>query len=132
MSAPESPERLEFAVPAVATSLAPVRLALRGWLLAAAVPADVVEDLTIATNEAVANAIENGSCDPSATVRVRAVREVDRLAIEVIDSGCPRRQDGDDPRRGRGRGVAVMQALTDSFRIEQSTTGTTVRLERVL
>ena len=130
MPRPGNLERFDVEVSACAASLAPLREALRAWLVRSRVADHVADDLTIATNEAVANAIEHGSRDGSATVRVRATRDGDALRIEVIDSGGGHRPHRDDPHRGRG--LAVMRALTDSLVVDPTPGGTTVRLERAL
>src|SRR5262249_59440937 len=70
--------------------LRPLRARLRTWLDESFVEPDVADDLAIAINEAVANAIEHGSADESATVSVFARCCDDGVEVEVADRGSRR------------------------------------------
>jgi anti-sigma regulatory factor (Ser/Thr protein kinase) len=101
---------------------------LRSWLTRAGVDPDQIQDVLIATGEALANAIEHGHRDqPDGTVSLRATAIVDRLQVTVADSGVwkvPR----DDPGFSRGRGISLMRVLMEDFTIQSSDAGTTVHM----
>jgi anti-sigma regulatory factor (Ser/Thr protein kinase) len=109
--------------------LRPLRARLRAWLDESFVDPDVADDLAIAINEAVANAIEHGSADESATVSVIASCSDDGVEVEVTDTGS-RRLGIADP--DRGRGFTIMHALVDDVTFTPSLVGTTVRMRRSL
>jgi len=109
--------------------LRPLRARLRAWLDESFVDPDVADDLAIAINEAVANAIEHGSSDESATVTVIARRDEDGVEVDVADTGS-RRLGIADP--DRGRGFTIMHALVDDVTYTPSLVGTTVRMRRSL
>jgi PAS domain S-box-containing protein len=122
------PAPLEMKFTADARQLAPSRTALRSWLTRAGVDSDQIQDVLIATGEAVANAIEHGHRDrPDGTVSLRATAIVDRLQVTVADSGVwkvPR----DDAGFSRGRGISLMRVLMEDFTIQSSDAGTTVHM----
>jgi anti-sigma regulatory factor (Ser/Thr protein kinase) len=109
--------------------LRPLRARLRAWLDDSFVDPTVADDLGIAINEAVANAIEHGSCDETALVRVVARRDAEEVEITVTDSGT-RRVGVADP--DRGRGFTIMHALMDDVTFTPSLVGTTLRMRRSL
>src|SRR5262249_34113252 len=109
--------------------LRPLRSRIRTWLDESFVAPDVAEDLAIAINEAVANAIEHGSTDESATVCVVARCCDDAVEIEVTDPGSGRLGAADPD---RGRGFTIMHALVDDVTFTPSLVGTTVRMRRSL
>jgi anti-sigma regulatory factor (Ser/Thr protein kinase) len=120
------PLTMNFA--ADASQLAPSRDALRSWLTQAGVGHEQIQDVLIATGEAVANAIEHGHRDrPDGVVSLRATAVVDRLQVTVADTGTWKR-----PRRiadiTRGRGTALMRGLMEDFTIHSDDVGTTVRM----
>ena len=120
------PQTLDLVVPADPTSLVGVRRRFGRWLQAAGVGDAEAYELQVACGEACANAIAHAYPPGDAHFAVRAVREGDELLIEVGDFGAWR-----PPRGGSGgRGLALIEQLTDSLEIERGIAGTTVRMRR--
>ncbi len=98
-----------------------------------------LDDLRLATSEAVTNAIQaNLERDPSKPVRIRCVIESGLVELEVTDFGFGMPIDANelppltDPDRlitEGGFGVPLMRALShDRFEFESTPDGTTVRI----
>ena len=97
-----------------------------------------LDDLRLATSEAVTNAIQaNLERDPTQPVRIRCLIDPGLVRLEVTDYGygMPDTQELPpltDPARLRnegGFGVPLMKALShDRFEFDADTTGTTVRI----
>lgn len=118
-------------IAARATELAPLRVALRGWLAAMGVPELDADDLLVAVGEACANAIEHGyrfAGDERVTVCL-ALR-AGRLEAQVRDTGGWVEPRTDPAATGRGRGRMLMATLMDEAVIVGGPHGTTVRLSK--
>ncbi len=89
-------------------------------------------DLALATYEALANAVEFAyvSMGLTGTMSIRASYDPieSTLSVTVADRGLWRTATPTPGDRTRGRGIALMQALSDRASIKTSTYGTTVRL----
>lgn len=122
------PAPLEMDFTPDAKQLAPSRNALRSWLREAGVDKEQIQDVLVATGEAVANAIEHGHRDrPDGTISLRATAVVDGLHVSVIDTGVwktPR----EVPSAFRGRGISLMRCLVQDVSIHSSDAGTTVHM----
>jgi anti-sigma regulatory factor (Ser/Thr protein kinase) len=96
-------------------------------------PAQVVEDLTLAVSEACANAIIHTT---TPDIRVSWVATTDSVQIEIRDRGIFKRQVRMAELDGRGsHGIPLMMALVDELTIRegtQSNPGTLVRLVKCL
>jgi anti-sigma regulatory factor (Ser/Thr protein kinase) len=91
------------------------------------------QQIKLAANEAVANAMEHGSPSASHEVALQAVEEAGALAIYVRDLGTfvPRMMHrGAMPERGRG--LAFMDLLMDEVEVRPGSAGTEVRLVKRL
>ncbi len=109
-------------------NLAPSREALRSWLAQAGVERGQINDVLIATGEAVANAIEHGHRDrPEGTVSLHAAAVVDRLHVTVTDTGAWK-PPHDIPDIRRGRGITLMRDLMEHCSIHSNDAGTTVHM----
>lgn len=90
-------------------------------------------DLVLATNEALANAAEFAYrlVEPSGTIDLVAVYDPagQKLTVDVSDRGTWRPRQAHPASRARGRGIPLMEALSDRTAIETSGQGTVVRLE---
>ena len=122
------PAPLEMDFTADVRHLAPSRDALRGWLTEAGVDSEQIQDMLVATGEAVANAIEHGHRNrPEGTISLRATAVVDGLRVSVIDTGVwkiPRQV----PSEYRGRGISLMRCLVQDLSIHSNDAGTTVHM----
>ncbi|MFI6865413.1 SpoIIE family protein phosphatase [Nocardia sp. NPDC050406] len=124
----QPPKPLRLDIPAVADQLAGIRRELKSWLAAAAVPHDVATDIIAAANEACSNSIEHAYLEGvPARVELTAESDIDTVTIEVIDTGVWRPLPADPGPRGRG--IAMMRALTDQLDIDHAGPGTRVRME---
>jgi anti-sigma regulatory factor (Ser/Thr protein kinase) len=98
-------------VPASPGVLLNFRHSLRAWLHTAELGSGAVDALVLAVHEAVANGIEHGSGSP---VRVEGSVEDGDLVVEITSRGSWNAgSDGDGPLAERGRGLALMRALTE-------------------
>jgi serine/threonine-protein kinase RsbW len=91
------------------------------------------QQIKLAVNEAVANAMEHGSAGPAEEVGIRAAEEDGGLAVYVTDTGSfvPRMlYAGTMPERGRG--LAFMDLLMDHVDVRPGRAGTEVRLHKRL
>jgi anti-sigma regulatory factor (Ser/Thr protein kinase) len=90
-------------------------------------------DLLLATNEALANAAEFAYvlADRPGTIDVHAAydRAAEKLSVTISDRGTWRPPDPDPVTRLRGRGIPLMEALTDHTSIDASRGGTRVLME---
>jgi serine phosphatase RsbU (regulator of sigma subunit)/anti-sigma regulatory factor (Ser/Thr protein kinase) len=122
-------ERLTGTWPASRNSLAPVRRLLRRWLRARGATEEETYDVTVACQEACANAIEH-AYRPSTETFELDVRDVGAGAVRVTvrDHGQWRSPRGTN----RGRGLVLMRALMESVDVQHDESGTTVVLERQL
>jgi len=109
-------------------SLAPIRYLLRRWLLNRGASEDEAFDITVASQEACANAIEHAYGPGLADFTVAANYDDGRVAIAVTDHGRWRAPRGDN----RGRGLSLMRELMDDVEITQRADGTVVTLVRTL
>ncbi len=122
------PAPLEMDFPANVRQLAPSRAALRGWLREVGVEPDQIQDMLIATGEAVANAIEHGHRSrPEGIISLRATAVVDGLHVSVIDSGVWKIPHP-VPSEHRGRGLSLMRCLVQDLSIHSNDAGTTVHM----
>jgi anti-sigma regulatory factor (Ser/Thr protein kinase) len=121
-------EAFRFRMPAEPAELARMRRALGGWLRGIGVEPEDEHDLVLACAEACSNAIRHAYGPSAGTVDVEARRENGAVEVVVRDFGQwrnRRRQEG-------GRGLALIEALTPSMRIERTDRGTVVTMRRTL
>lgn len=113
--------------------LAGVRTALRGWLAGVGAGDAAIAEMTLAVHEAVANAMEHayghGEPPDDAEVSIEATAIDGRIALAVADQG---RWVDDDSEENRGRGLLLIRGLVDELDIIRGTTGTRVRMLRVV
>jgi anti-sigma regulatory factor (Ser/Thr protein kinase) len=110
--------------------LALLRRAIGDWAMRAGATLDIREDVVLAVNEAVANAMEHAYGPGDARVEVVASRSsLGALDLRVRDFGRWRTGRLDD---GGGRGLALMRNLMDDVTVDTTPDGTTVRMTRVL
>ncbi len=116
---------------AAADNARQLRVRFQQWLQALGVRSAVVEDLTLAVYEALANAVEH-AYDPDhlhPVMHLQARIERTQLLITVTDHG--RWRTPGEPGY-RGRGLAIMRSLTTEVDLRPSTHGTTVHLRAAL
>jgi anti-sigma regulatory factor (Ser/Thr protein kinase) len=124
---------MRHTVPNDPASASLVRGRLRRWLAGMRWPRDDADDLVIAVSEAVSNSVEHAYPDPreAGVIVIEATEEtfprrLRRIVVTVRDHGRWRPVPEDPGYRGRG--LAMMRAVTDWVDIENGTAGTTVRL----
>jgi anti-sigma regulatory factor (Ser/Thr protein kinase) len=117
-------------VPARLEQLARLRRTLRQWLTATAVDQDTAYELVLAAGEAVTNAVEHAYLDSEpGNVELTVSRHAEELQLEVRDHGRWRTIPAPGP---RGRGLKMMEKLTDAVTVDIDDHGTTVRLRKRL
>ena len=114
--------------PARPEALASIRHLLRRWLRHHGATDDEIYDITVACQEACANAVEHAYAPGEEAFEVEAVRHDDAVEISVRDGGQWRRARGTH----RGRGMPMMEALMDSVHVQHTAEGTVVVLRRTL
>jgi anti-sigma regulatory factor (Ser/Thr protein kinase) len=114
--------------PARAETLTSVRHLLRRWLRHQGATDDEIYDITVACQEACANAVEHAYAPGDEAFEVEAVRLNGAVEISVRDHGQWRRARGTH----RGRGMPLMEALMDSVHVQHTAEGTVVVLRRSL
>ena len=116
--------RIHVTVPARPAELAGFRRLLRRWLAEMGATEREVEALTLASNEACANAVEHAYGPQDAHVDATAEIEDGTVTVTIRDHGQWRRPRGDN----RGRGLVLMKAYVDSVELTRHEDGTVVRL----
>jgi len=126
----DTAQRLDLEVVGDEPSLRAFRGTLRRWLAAAGSAPEELQDVTMAANEAIQNAIEHGHGLTRRSVEVTLARTDGTVEVTVRDEGTWRPPRDDT----RGRGLPLMRALMDSVDVEpgEGKRGTTVTLRRVL
>jgi len=114
--------------PAEAEILSSVRHLLRRWLRRHGAGDEEVYDITVACQEACANAVEHAYAPGAEAFEVEAAVIGSTVEIAVRDRGRWRRSRGTH----RGRGMPMMEALMDSVHVQHTADGTTVVLRRTL
>ena len=122
------PERLSTRWPADAEALRGLRHLLRRWLAATAPSADEAYDITVAVQEAAANAVEHAYAPGAAAFTVEAEHRDGTVTVVVTDRGSWREARG----KNRGRGLPLMRALMESVEVRRADGGTAVELRRTL
>jgi anti-sigma regulatory factor (Ser/Thr protein kinase)/putative methionine-R-sulfoxide reductase with GAF domain len=125
---PALTERLSARWPAEKEALAGVRQILRRWLHAHGATEDETFDITVASQEACANAVEHAYGPGRRTFEIDATYAAGLVRLVIRDDGRWR------PPRGthRGRGLPLMRALMEHVDVQHTDAGTTVVLERTI
>jgi anti-sigma regulatory factor (Ser/Thr protein kinase) len=119
--------------PADAHTAAEARTALAAWLRRHCHLAEgIADDVVLAANEALANAVEHAYPHVHGEVHLAARHDAENstLVVTVRDYGNwrPGAPAAEDRTRRRGRGLVLMRALADSTDIESTEHGTSVRM----
>jgi anti-sigma regulatory factor (Ser/Thr protein kinase) len=115
---------LRATVPARPAELAGFRRLLRRWLHEMGATDYEIDAITLASNEACANAIEHAYGPKDANVEATAELEGDTVTITIRDFGTWRGPRGDH----RGRGLVLMKAYVDNVELTRDPGGTVVRM----
>jgi anti-sigma regulatory factor (Ser/Thr protein kinase) len=120
------PAELDFELPADASVLSHVRRTVRRWLHDRGVEDGTIAEVTLAVNEACANAIEHAYPPSPATFRLDGSIAGNQIEIAVRDSGRWREARGGD----RGRGLKIIRAAMDDVAVDSTDAGTVVLMRR--
>lgn len=120
-------DELSAEFPAEVESIPVMRRLLGRWLVEAGASRADIEDLTLASAEAAANAIEHAYGLAAGVVELRATRSSEGvIKVSVRDFGNWRAPRG----QHRGRGLILMEGLTDGVEVIRRDEGTTVEMLR--
>lgn len=104
-----------------------VRRHVSAWLTDCGLDTDTIDDVVLATHEALANAADHAFGGEAGEVWLRADREgSDGLRVVVQDSGRWRPPPTDPGCRGHG--MTLMAGLAQRCRVHRSQAGTTVEM----
>lgn len=132
--APRSiPPRLEITVPAIAASLETAREAVGNWLSGLRSSVEDGAGMALAVGEALANAVQHAFIDTrTGTVSIEASLLSDGvLSCSVRDDGRWLGPESVQP-EPRGRGLALMERVSDWMELSRGPGGTVVKLRRRL
>jgi serine/threonine-protein kinase RsbW len=116
-------------VKALPDQLPPVRRVLRLWAAGAGLDGDGVEDLILATDEAMANVVDHAYPDVIGHFDLDAVRgPAGGITVTVTDYGRWHSPVMSPERSLRGRGLQLMKGLARAVEIEAGRTGTRVQM----
>lgn len=119
---------VNIVVPAVPRALADIRSTVRRWLSAAGASPDDAADILVAVGEACSNVVEHayGPAGGSLTVQMELTEST--VVTVVRDHGRWRSARG----QNRGRGMSLIQRLSDHMDVVAGVGGTTVTFTRRL
>lgn len=120
---------LHLCVLADPTELAVLRRRVTRWACGTALSHSTVEDLALATYEAMANVVEHAYRNSYGDLEVLGMVELDKasVTITVLDRGSWRTSPT-NPDGVRGRGLVLVHGLADDVDIAVDAGGTTVRM----
>jgi serine/threonine-protein kinase RsbW len=134
---PDAPGRVEFvhrSWPADPAQLSVIRRELSGWLAPLALTDDETADVVLAVDEAAANAVRHAyGPGMSGVVELTLWTEPGTLCVEVVDHGSWRPPAAPTPAgdtADRGRGIPLMNTMTDAVLIHYDARGSRVLLRR--
>jgi signal transduction histidine kinase/serine phosphatase RsbU (regulator of sigma subunit)/FixJ family two-component response regulator len=127
MPEPSPAEGLTLRVPSAPVLLRRVRQRLRSWLLPLHLPEIEGWDLVLAADELTANAMEHPGLGADATVLLGVRLEGDDAVITVGDRGSW--HEGGS-REDRGRGLPIVDAVTDARTLRHDASGSTVTVRK--
>jgi serine/threonine-protein kinase RsbW len=121
----------EELAPALPNEMADLRRKLTHWLGQLPLDAESTHDITLATYEALANVAAHAYPDGRGWARLQATRTGDAITVTVTDTGCgipatSPRQAG--LRTSGGRGLVLIDKVTDQSDVDSGRDGTTVRM----
>ena len=124
----ELPNPLELRLPADPDLMPMVRQVLGAWLRNRGASQAEVDEISLASAEACANAIEHAYSPGLEAFEIHALRDDAQVAVTIKDFGQWRAPRG----RNRGRGMMLMQGLMDEVDVERGERGSSVRMVRQL
>lgn len=115
--------------PAKSDQLPPLRHALAGWAASTGMRADLVDAVTLATDEAMSNVVNHAYPGARGTFDLHAVHQPEHAGVRVTvrDHGRWRPVPA-DPGPLHGRGLPLIRALAHGVTIERGPEGTTVSM----
>jgi serine/threonine-protein kinase RsbW len=121
-------EWLDLAVEANPANARRLRTCFEHWLQTLGAPELLIDDLTLAVYEALANVVEHAYTldHPHPVMRLQAHINHHHVLITISDHGRWRPPPPDPGYRGRG--LAMMRTLTTELQLHRSPDGTTVQL----
>ena len=122
------PAELRLELPAEPSVLARVRRLMRRWLRERGADEAAIIEITLAVNEACANAIEHAYSPQAASFQLTAGVLGDEVMIAVRDTGHWRPPRGSD----RGRGLTIIETAMDEVEVNPTTDGTELVMRRRL
>ena len=125
---PQVPATFSRRWPADRAALVEIRHLLRRWLRRCGATEDEAYDVTVACQEACANAVEHAYRPGPQSFLLEGACEDGRVRLTVRDEGNWRSPRG----RHRGRGLELMRKLMDEVEVTSDEQGTRVVLERTL
>ena len=121
------PLRFRLAAPSLPAQLPTVRGRMAEWAEAVGLGADTVDDVVLATHEALANIADHAYPDGGGEAFVDAECQ-DGTAIVVVRDLGQWRAPRDDP-GWRGRGLTIIYGLADHVEVRHGAGGTTVEMQ---
>ncbi|HET6707319.1 ATP-binding protein [Amycolatopsis sp.] len=121
----------EELAPALPNEMAGLRRKLIHWLGDFPLDPDSKHDITLATYEALANVAAHAYPDGHGWARLQAFRADDAITVTVTDTGCgipATRPRVAGLRTSGGRGLRLIDQVTDQSDIDTGAKGTTVRM----
>ncbi len=122
------PAELRLDLPAEPVVLSRVRRLIRRWLYERGADDAAITEITLAVNEACANAVEHAYSPRAASFELRASVAGDEAVITVRDGGRWRAPRGAD----RGRGLTIIETAMDGVEVNATTDGTAIVMRRRL
>lgn len=114
-------------VPATAAALTDVREQLTIWAGTSGLGDDQVDDVGLATYEAMANVVDHAYDHPGGVFDLHACRHDDQVTVTVTDHG-QWKSPVSGQERWRGRGLLIIERTTREFELSPRAGGTAVRM----
>ena len=124
------PLRLRLAAPSLPAQLATVRGRMAAWAEAVGFGADTIDDVVLATHEALANVADHAYPEGGGDAFLDADCDGDSVVVVVRDRGRWRPPMSDPG--WRGRGLTIIHGLAENVEVRHGDAGTTVVMQWAL